>query len=158
MSTRSAAQAWEALFRAQVSAMRRFEAARDFAPLRSREYDVLFNLARLGGGARQGELNEHLLISQPSLSRMIDRLARAGLVRREECDTDGRAVIVALTEEGADLQAAIGRRHVRHITAILDDALSEPEQAELIGLTEAIRRSAASGSYRDGPDGGAGAL
>lgn len=148
MSTRTAAHAWEALFRAQVTAMRRFEESRDFAPLRSREYDVLFNLAHLGGRARQGELNAHLLISQPSLSRMIDRLAHAGYVRREECQTDGRAVIVALTEEGARLQATIGRRHVRHIAAILDGALTESEQEELARLSDAIRTSAGTGSYR----------
>lgn len=139
MSARTAAIAWEAMFRAQVSAMRRFEADRDFAPLRSREYDVLFNLARMGGSARQHELNERLLISQPSLSRMVDRLAAAGYVRREVCAQDGRGVVVALTDDGAQLQGTIGRRHVRHIASILDAALTEDEQRTLTALTDRIR-------------------
>ncbi|WP_434080580.1 hypothetical protein [Sanguibacter sp. Z1732] len=54
MSIRTAAAAWEALFRAQVSMMLRFEESKDFQPLRSREYDVLFNLAKLGGGPGSG--------------------------------------------------------------------------------------------------------
>ncbi|HLS15856.1 MAG TPA: MarR family winged helix-turn-helix transcriptional regulator [Beutenbergiaceae bacterium] len=142
MSTRSAAPAWEALFRAQVTAMRRFEAARDFAPLRSREYDVLFNLAQMGGSARQHELNERLLISQPSLSRMVDRLVAAGHLQRQECSADGRGVVVALTTAGAQLQRTIGRRHVRHITEIIDGALNEDEQRTLIELTNKVRASA----------------
>ncbi len=122
--------------------MRRFEAERDFAPLRSREYDVLFNLAQLGGRARQGELNEHLLISQPSLSRMIDRLSQAGYVAREVCDDDGRGVVVVLTELGQRTQAEIGRVHVRHIARIFDDALNPEEQEVLTRLAGSVRDAA----------------
>ncbi|MGC0271793.1 MarR family winged helix-turn-helix transcriptional regulator [Pseudactinotalea sp. Z1739] len=147
MSIRTAAAAWEALFRAQVSMMQRFEESKDFQPLRSREYDVLFNLARLGGRARQWELNANLLISQPSLSRMVGRLQSAGYVRREESPSDGREVLVVLTEAGAALQADIGRRHVRHIAEIVDSVLSESDQAELARLADAIQEAAASGSY-----------
>lgn len=147
MSIRTAAAAWEALFRAQVSMMQRFEESKDFQPLRSREYDVLFNLAKLGGRARQWELNANLLISQPSLSRMVGRLQSAGYVRREESPSDGREVLVVLTEAGATLQADIGRRHVRHIAEIIDSVLPEADQAELARLAGAIQEAAASGSY-----------
>lgn len=147
MSIRTAAAAWEALFRAQVSMMQRFEESKDFQPLRSREYDVLFNLAKLGGRARQWELNANLLISQPSLSRMVGRLQSAGYVRREESPSDGREVLVVLTEAGATLQAEIGRRHVRHIAEIIDSVLPEADQAELARLAGAIQEAAASGSY-----------
>ncbi|MGC0251662.1 MarR family winged helix-turn-helix transcriptional regulator [Pseudactinotalea sp. Z1748] len=147
MSIRTAAAAWEALFRAQVSMMLRFEESKDFQPLRSREYDVLFNLAKLGGRARQWELNANLLISQPSLSRMVGRLQSAGYVRREESPSDGREVLVVLTEAGATLQADIGRRHVRHIAEIIDSVLTEADQAELARLAGAIQEAAASGSY-----------
>ncbi len=142
MSIRSAATAWEALFRAQVTLMQKFEDAKDFAPLRSREYDVLFNLAQLGGRARQWELNERLLISQPSLSRMLVRLQDAGYVRREASPSDGREVIVVLTDEGARLQTQIGRRHVRHIAALVDAALTEQEQEELAALATKLRDGA----------------
>ncbi|HLS25145.1 MAG TPA: MarR family transcriptional regulator [Beutenbergiaceae bacterium] len=142
MTIRSASEAWEALFRAQVTLMQKFEEAKDFAPLRSREYDVLFNLAQLGGRARQWELNERLLITQPSLSRMIDRLQAAGYVRREASPSDGREVIVVLTEEGARMQGRIGRRHVRHIAALVDSALTEEEQQQLAVLADKLRTGA----------------
>ncbi|MBZ2195191.1 MarR family winged helix-turn-helix transcriptional regulator [Occultella gossypii] len=140
MTTRTAALAWEALFRTQVTLMRRFEAARDFEPLSSREYDVLFNLSRMpDGAARLRDLNAQLLISQPSLSRMVDRLAGAGLVARREADDDGRGVVVALTPAGAELQKQIGRRHVRHIGALVDNGLDEADQAALARICEKLQ-------------------
>lgn len=140
MTTRSAALAWEALFRAQVQLMRGFEADRDFAPLSSREYDVLFNLSRASGAARLRDLNARLLISQPSLSRMVDRLAAKGLVVRRDADDDGRGVVVALTSDGADLQRRIGRRHVRSIAAVVDVALDPGEQDELARLCAKLEK------------------
>lgn len=131
MSAKTAAPAWEALFRAQVHLMRHFEESKDFAPLSSREYDVLFTLARCGGAARMRDLVPHLLLSQPSLSRMVDRLTSDGLLERRIADGDGRGVIVALTGRGAELQRRVGRRHVRSISSRLDAQLTEDEQIEL---------------------------
>ncbi|TDE89611.1 MarR family transcriptional regulator [Occultella glacieicola] len=140
MTTRTAATAWESLFRTQVTLMQRFEAAKDFEPLSSREYDVLFNLSRMpDGAARLRDLNARLLISQPSLSRMVDRLAGAGLVARREADDDGRGVVVVLTDAGALLQKQIGRRHVRHIAALVDAGLDDDDQAALTRICERLR-------------------
>ena len=143
MTTRSAAAAWESLFRVQVTLMRRFEAARDFAPLTSREYDVLFNLSRApGGAARLRDLNEKSLLAQPSLSRMVDRLAAEGLVERREAHDDGRGVVVALTGDGGALQRSIGLRHVRSISASIDHVLDADEQATLAALCDRLRVAA----------------
>ncbi|WP_127573032.1 MarR family winged helix-turn-helix transcriptional regulator [Georgenia faecalis] len=138
--TRAAAEAWEELFRAQVALMRRFEHDGDFEPLATREYDVLFQLSLAPAGAlRMRELNERILLSQPSLSRMVDRLAGRGLVRRAAAPGDGRGVVVELTAEGAELQHHIGRRHVRSIRRYVGGALDEAELAELARLTRKLR-------------------
>lgn len=139
-SPRMAAEAWEELFRAQVTLMRRFEAGDDFAPLTSREYDVLFQLSRGSGGAmRMRELTDLILLSQPSLSRMVDRLAARGLVERRPVPEDARVVVVALTQEGAALQRLIGRRHVRSIRRYVGGALDEGELTTLRHLTHKLR-------------------
>lgn len=139
-STRTAAEAWEELFRAQVTLMRRFEHGDDFAPLSSREYDVLFQLSRGDGGAiRLRELTDFILISQPSVSRMVDRLATRGLVERRAAPDDGRGVVVALTEEGARLQREIGRNHVRSIRRYVGGALDEDELRTLQRLAHKLR-------------------
>lgn len=125
-NARLAVAAWESLMRTHAVLLRGFEEAGDFAPLTSREYDVLFNLSRAPGHAlRMRELVSGALVSQPSMSRMVDRLATDGLVRRESDPADGRGVRVALTDAGLSLQREIGRRHVRSIDAafaVLDDA------------------------------------
>ena len=140
VSTRTAAEAWEELFRAQVTLMRRFEAGDDFAPLTSREYDVLFQLSRGEGRAmRMRELTELILLSQPSLSRMVDRLSARGLVERRAAPDDGRGVVVALTEEGARLQREIGRAHVRSIRRYVGGALDEDELRTLHHLAHKLR-------------------
>lgn len=139
-STRLAAESWEDLFRAQVTVMRRFEAGEDFAPLTSREYDVLFQLSRGENGAlRMRRLNNFLLISQPSLSRMVDRLVGRGLVERRAAPDDARGVVVALTEAGARLQRTIGRRHVRSIRRYVGGALTDEELVQLGALARKLR-------------------
>ncbi|RZU61618.1 MarR family winged helix-turn-helix transcriptional regulator [Zhihengliuella halotolerans] len=141
-SVSETAQAWESLFRCQVTIMRRLQALSEFRELNMREYDVLFNLKRAPDcGLRLGDLNEHLLLSQPSLSRMIDRLVERGLVARIADPSDARAVLITLTEEGAELQRRIGRAHVRHIHEVMAGGLTPDELAELKRLTQALSDS-----------------
>src|SRR6185312_3117523 len=105
---RTTAEAWESLFRTQVAVMRRMQQLPEFKKLAMREYDVLFNLSLCPGGwSRLNELNEALLISQPSLSRMVDRLEKKGLVLRRTAQNDQRGIEISLTEEGRALQKEI---------------------------------------------------
>ncbi|NKX54633.1 MarR family winged helix-turn-helix transcriptional regulator [Arthrobacter mobilis] len=137
---RTTAQAWESLFRAQVAVMRRLQALPEFRKLSVREYDVLFNLTRCPGGwTRLNELNENLLISQPSLSRMVDRLEAKGLVLRRTAEQDQRGIEISLTEAGRELQRRIGREHVRHLHELIAPALSAEEFGQLQALTEKLR-------------------
>ena len=151
-SPRLAAEAWESLFRAQSTLMKRFERAGDFAPLRAREYDVLFTLSRAPDGRlRLRDLNEEVFLSQPSLSRMVDRMETRGLLRREPAPDDARGVVVGLTQEGAAVQRRIGRRHVRTIAQHVGAALTEPELRTLLDLTTRLRAAQRDG--RAGADG-----
>ncbi|MET1034368.1 MAG: MarR family transcriptional regulator [Arthrobacter sp.] len=135
-SLREASEAWEALFRCQVTIMRRLQKHPAFKGLNMREYDVLFNLSRCpSGGLRLGDLNEHVLMSQPSLSRMVERLESKGLVERRPDPCDQRAVRLTLTDRGRELQRGIGREHVRHIHELLSPALSPEQLRELTALT-----------------------
>ena len=70
-----------------------------------------------------------MLLSQPALSRMVDRLADRGLVSRTTDPSDGRGVRLALTADGRAVQHRIGRRHGRSVA-----------QSMLAGLTPAELR------------------
>lgn len=139
-SVRELAEAWEALFRAQVAVMRRLQRDPAFRTLGINGYDVLFTLSRCEGtGLRLNELNDHVLLAQSSLSRLVERLQKQGLVARESTPEDGRGVVVRLTEEGARVQREVGRAHVREIARIMGGALDGAELAELSDLTGRLR-------------------
>ncbi|MGM9257329.1 MarR family transcriptional regulator, partial [Campylobacter jejuni] len=61
--------------------------------LRLTEYDVLFNLSRHPmRRLRIRDLNDQMLISQPSVSRMVDRLVARGLVTKVGDPDDARGI------------------------------------------------------------------
>ncbi|MDP9026652.1 MAG: MarR family winged helix-turn-helix transcriptional regulator [Actinomycetota bacterium] len=134
MSERSeAVDAWEALYRAQVAVLRqlRDEFPDDGTSLT--EYDVLFNLSRQTGRAlRIRDLNRHLLLTQPSVSRLLDRLVSRGLVVKSGDPDDARGTVVTLTEEGFAEFRRVGTRHSRSIAQKMKVLTSE----ELRDLTE----------------------
>ena len=72
----TAVAAWEALFRAQVQVMRNLNAEFPGGEISFNEYDVCFNLStQPGRRSRMRDLTGHLLLTQPSVSRLVDRLA-----------------------------------------------------------------------------------
>jgi DNA-binding MarR family transcriptional regulator len=136
---RLTAEAWESLFRAQVAVMKVIRQDEAFKQLGIRDYDVLFNLSRCATGwARLNELNANLLISQPSLSRMVERLEAKGLIQRRPAKNDQRGVELSLTEEGRALQKRIGTAHVRVIQETLGPVLNTEELEQLRLLTTKI--------------------
>jgi len=129
---RTAVEAWEALFRAQVSIMRDISAAFPSDVMSVAEYDVLFNLTRLPGRhARQRDLTKRLLLSQPSVSRMIDRLAARGWVEKSEAPDDARGTIVTITDDGFRRFREVAVAHAAAIAERFDGILS-PEELELL--------------------------
>ncbi|MBX9718159.1 MAG: MarR family transcriptional regulator [Microbacteriaceae bacterium] len=130
--------AWEALFRAQVSVLRQLNAEFPTTEISFTEYDVLFNLSRAPERRmRIRDLIPHLLLSQPSVSRLIDRLAARGLVDKLPDATDARGTIVALRPEGYELFKRVA---VIHADAIARRVGSRLDVDELQQLTELCRR------------------
>jgi DNA-binding MarR family transcriptional regulator len=132
--------AWESLFRAQVGVVR--ELTREFPneEISFNEYDVLFNLSRQPGRRlRIRDLSKHLLLTQPSVSRMVDRLVSRGLVSKERDPGDGRGTFVSLTDAGFALFRRVAVVHAESITRHMGAALSVEELRELTQLTERIR-------------------
>lgn len=141
-AVRLAAETWESLFRSQVAVMRKLQSGPAFKALPVKEYDVLFTLSRCPSGQlRLNEINDKVLLSQSSLSRLVDRLEKRGLVERTIAPDDGRGVLLSLTEAGSELQKTIGREHVRDIANLVAPALTAEEQQELLRLTEKLRAS-----------------
>ncbi|GAB7192690.1 MarR family transcriptional regulator [Kineococcus sp. NUM-3379] len=97
------AEAWHALMgrynRLTARLDRELEAAHG---LSSSEFEVLQQLHACAaqGKLRMADLGERAHLSQSALSRLVGRLERDGLVRRDACAEDRRAVWVLVTDEG----------------------------------------------------------
>ena len=67
------------------------------------EYRALEVLARSPDSElRMQDLASHLRLNQSSVSRMVERLVRAGLTIRDLCPDDKRGVYTVLTEQGRE--------------------------------------------------------
>ena len=115
--------------------MKRFNAEDVWGDLTMREYDVLYTLSKCDSPLRMSELNRHVLLSQPALSRMVDRLADRGLVDRRTDPGDRRGVRLSLTPAGRRIQREIGRPHARSVTRALN--VLTPEELEQLAVITA---------------------
>src|SRR5690348_407171 len=122
--TRLANDAWEALLSAHARLMKQFAGEDIWEDLSMREYDVLYTLSKCPEPVRIGELHQHVLLSQPALSRLVDRLVERGFVERQADPADGRGVRLSLTGTGLDKQRLIGRRHARSVARAVAAELS----------------------------------
>ncbi|GGK97777.1 MarR family winged helix-turn-helix transcriptional regulator [Nocardia jinanensis] len=126
-SGRLANDAWEAVLTAHAVLMKQFAAQDVWNGLTMREYDVLYTLSKCPEPIRPAELNRHVLLTQPALSRMVDRLVERGLVQRTPDPHDGRGVRLSLTTEGRTRQRRIGGRHAVGVARALTGALTDDE-------------------------------
>lgn len=124
-------QAWEALLTAHAVIMKELAAQGIWRDISMREYDVLYTLAKRAEPVRLGELNRHVLLSQPALSRLVERLVERGLVQRSADPVDGRGVRLSLTDEGRARQREVGRRHARDVARIMHARLDADDLAAL---------------------------
>lgn len=140
MSTRKLAlEAWESLFRAQHEVFGALSADFTDAPLAQAEYDVLLTVTRSPQmTARLRDITAKALISQPSVSRLVDRMVLRGLVTKQPDPDDGRGTLVTATDVGAHEFRVLGMLHGRHIAERM--AVLEPdEQRALLDLTTKLR-------------------
>jgi DNA-binding MarR family transcriptional regulator len=152
--TRLANDAWEALLSAHARLMKQFAAEDTWQDLSMREYDVLYTLSKCREPVRIGELHRHVLLSQPALSRMVDRLVERGFIARRPDPADRRGVRLSLTDAGRDIQHQIGRRHARSVARAVTAELSPDELRQLatIGWKLAGRAAAddtATGNHKE---------
>ena len=82
---------------------------------------------------KMAELADYLGLDRSSVSGLIDRAARRGLVRRDSSSDDGRAVRVSLTAEGQVL-AAVLTDEIGALIAPMTSRINTTEQNRLSAL------------------------
>jgi len=110
----------------------------DGAGLTAAQYNVLriLNGAWPAGYAR-GEIARRVLDRAPDLTRMVDRLVRAGLVQRSRSGADGRQSIARITAKGRELLAGMHGR-VRSVQREAAKRISAREARELSRICEKL--------------------
>ena len=102
-----------------------------------------------GGPQTIGALARIEQVAAPTVSRMVDALAAAGLVARETDGKDRRVVHVSATPAGVSLMQRGRRQRVRRLIRLLEDL--DPVELETIGtaaerLARLLRQSRARGT------------
>jgi DNA-binding MarR family transcriptional regulator len=125
---------------AQLLQARREEQLAGFG-LTAADFDVLATLRRTGGAGPVNvrDLQRAMMLSSSGITKRLDRLERAQLLRRQSDPTDRRGVLIALTDSGIE---------------IIDAAIPAVSEAE----SEIVRGAVANGKERSRVEGALRAL
>ncbi len=135
--------AWAALCRTHAAVAGRLQEALTAAGLPPLSwYEVLSAVAvapeeRL----KMGDLAEALVISRGGLTKLVDRLVKAGLLERLFCETDRRVSYAALCPAGREMLAEMQPVMAGEIEATFAVNLSPREAGALRDALESVRAS-----------------
>jgi DNA-binding MarR family transcriptional regulator len=122
--------AWHALIRAHSRVVRRLEAELEAEHgLSLPGYEVLAHLSEAPDQRlRMSELAKHAVLTPSGLTRLVDKLARDGLVQRQRCGADARVVYAVLTPAGMQRLVRAYPTHVRGVREHYLDWLSATQK------------------------------
>lgn len=134
------ARAWRGFQRMQMQLSARLDRhlVHD-SGLSSADYAVLVGLSEAPQGRlRAFELGAELQWEKSRLSHQLRRMEQRGLVRREDCPSDARGLVVVLTAEGRRTIEEAAPQHVEDVRRYFIDALT-PEQLEaMASMADAV--------------------
>jgi DNA-binding MarR family transcriptional regulator len=135
-----AVDAFVSLVRAHVAATRCFSASlQSEHGLTLNEFEVLLRLARAPDWRlKRIELVEQVLLTPSGITRLLDRLERAGLVAKDRCPSDARVTYAVLTDAGAEKLGAASRSHTAEIRELMCSRYSDRELSALAGLLQRL--------------------
>jgi DNA-binding MarR family transcriptional regulator len=103
------------------------------------QYNVLRILRGAGSaGVTCKDISERMITRDPDVTRLLDRLARRGLIRRDRADTDRRYVTVRMTAAGLALVNDLDR-HVDQLHRRIMKRLQPDRLRTLVDLLEQVR-------------------
>ena len=138
--------AWRALLNAHASVVGRIEQALADAGLPPLAwYDVLWAVRRAPGRqVRMAELADGLTLSRGGVTKLVDRLEAAGLLRRARAEDDGRGFYAVLTDAGEEMLRRMWPVYARTLRETFVDIVSSEEAAVISAGLERAKDAAAS--------------
>jgi len=137
--------AWRGLLRVHAGLTKALDAEllrEHRLPLTS--YEVLLFLADSPDGRlRMSELADGVLLSRSGLTRLVDRMERDGLLRRQRCTEDQRGWFAEITDEGRELFGRARKTHLDGVRERFLGQLSRADQRQLAAIWEKVSPGAA---------------
>jgi DNA-binding MarR family transcriptional regulator len=132
---------WQAFFEAHAAVVPVLEAEMvSEHGFNLRWYDVLLQLAAAPDRRlSMGELSDAVVITKGGLTKLVDRMAQAGLVVREQREGDRRVTPVRLTDAGWAAYQNARRTHHRGVAENFLDLMTADELAVLAPALERVR-------------------
>jgi len=107
-------------------------------------YDVLAQLDLAGGRLGLGDLATRVWLSPSGVSKLLDRMSAAGLVKREPDPDDARSSFAVITRAGESLVRRVRKTHHALLGSTFGTLLSDRDRADVVRAME--RLSVALGS------------
>lgn len=102
-------------------------------------YEILTRLSEAPGRSmRMAGLAAACVFDRSRLSHAIDRLVRAGWVRRVPSGSDARGQLAELTDEGMAQVRRAAPGHAEQVRALIFDRLTREQQESLREISEAL--------------------
>jgi DNA-binding MarR family transcriptional regulator len=103
------------------------------------DFAVLVELTDVPEGRQRFlDLAQSLEWEKSRMSHHIARMAKRGLVAREECAEDGRGAFVVITDAGREAIEAAAPRHVEAVRALFLDHVTPAELRVLADISERV--------------------
>ncbi|MDQ1008245.1 MarR family winged helix-turn-helix transcriptional regulator [Streptomyces sp. NPDC002867] len=118
----------------EVNKLLMHQLEKDLQPfgLTNNDYEILVNLSESADQRmRMSDLAAATLQSKSRLSHQITRMENAGLVRRENCESDRRGLYAVLTDEGIATMQKVAPHHVASVRKHFIDLLTPEALADL---------------------------
>lgn len=140
-------EAWLALARTHAAVTSRMQEALTAAGLPPLAwFEVLATLAEAPEQRlKMGELAEALVITRGGLTKLVDRLIKAGLLERTFCETDRRVSYATLLPAGVELLAEMRPVVSGELEVAFASRLSQDQAEELRETLERVRAGACGG-------------
>lgn len=84
-------------------------------------------------------IKEKIMVSNPDVTRLLDRLVSKGLVFRETCPVNRRKIDITITESGIELFEKAHFNAKRAVRNYFEEQLSEEEAIELRKIAYKMR-------------------
>ncbi len=136
--------AWGALTRTHAAVAQRLQdalAQAEYPPLPW--YEVLETVAEAPEERlKMGDLAEALVMTRGGLTKLVDRLVKAGLLERTYCETDRRVSYATLCPAGRELLDEMRPVLTAELAAAFSAKLSNAQAEQLRETLEVVRASA----------------